>query len=230
MSRLPLAFAFLASLALPAAAAQRPVVVELFTSQGCSSCPPAEAVLRELAQTHADVLALGFHVDYWDRLGWKDPYSSAAATERQRAYQEKIGSEQIYTPQMVVDGRTDVLGSDREAAITAIGAAGKQAGNAVEVGLSRVGDTLTASIGAGRGSAKVLLVGFDPTHDTAVRRGENAGRTIAQANIVRSIATIGEWRGAELKITRPLPTGERLALLLQSADGRIVGVARERQP
>jgi hypothetical protein len=106
----------------PALAAERPVVVELFTSQGCSSCPPADALLSTLAD-RPDVLALAFHVDYWNRLGWTDPFSGPWATARQTAYAAQLGSDQVYTPQAVIDGRSDVVGSDREALEAAIATA-----------------------------------------------------------------------------------------------------------
>src|SRR5260221_3177098 len=102
-----------------ALAADRPVVVELFTSQGCSSCPPADALLGELTR-HADVLPLAFHVDYWNRLGWKDPYSSAESTARQRTHSRQLGLRTTYTPQMVVDGGIDVVGSERADVLKAI--------------------------------------------------------------------------------------------------------------
>src|ERR1700736_1842766 len=104
----------LAVVVTPAAAGERPIVVELFTSQGCSSCPPADALLAELAQ-RPDVIALGFHIDYWDDLGWKDPLSSPAATARQRDYARQFGRRQVYTPQLVVDGAEEAVGSDRAA-------------------------------------------------------------------------------------------------------------------
>ena len=220
------ALAACAAWATPAASAGRPVVVELFTSQGCSSCPPAEAVLLDFSRRHPDVLALGFHVDYWDRLGWKDPYSSPAATRRQRAYQGKIGSSQIYTPQMVVDGKADVLGSDEDAALSAVRAASARRGEGVPLALARTGDSLTVTVGSGRGTARALLVGYDPVRETAVRRGENAGRTIQQANVVRSIQDLGEWRGEALTLSHAVTPGERHALILQSPDGTILGAAR----
>src|SRR5437764_7545823 len=102
-----------------AAAETRPVVIELFTSQGCSSCPPADRLLGELAQ-RPDVIALGFHIDYWDHLGWKDPLSSPAATRRQRDYALQFGRMQIYTPQLVVDGTGEAVGSDRAAVLAAL--------------------------------------------------------------------------------------------------------------
>lgn len=210
----------------PAFAADRPVVVELFTSQGCSSCPPAEAVLLDLARGRPDVLALGFHVDYWDRLGWRDPYSSPTATRRQYDYQGLIRSNGVYTPQMVVDGRTDVLGSDAGAADGAISVAGRSATNAAPLRLTRGGQGLSLTVGAGTGRGRLWLVGYDPMHETPVRRGENAGRTITQANIVRSFEPVGEWSGTALALSRPVPAGENAALILQGADGRILGATR----
>jgi hypothetical protein len=108
-----------ASFAVPALAESRPVVVELFTSQGCSSCPPADALLNELAG-RKDVLALGFHVDYWDRLGWKDPLSTTGATMRQHDYAAEFGRNEVYTPQMVIDGKRQAVGSNRAAVLQAI--------------------------------------------------------------------------------------------------------------
>src|SRR5207253_10912117 len=105
---------------MPASADPRPAVVELFTSQGCSSCPPADALLGELAR-RGDVVALGFHISYWDRLGWKDPLSSEASTARQRDYARRFHGGQVYTPQIVVDGTSEMVGLDRDAGPAALG-------------------------------------------------------------------------------------------------------------
>ncbi len=214
-----------ALLGTPAQALDRPILVELFTSQGCSSCPPAEELLVELARNRRDVLALGFHVDYWDRLGWKDPFSSPAATARQRSYSRTLGTDQVYTPQMVVEGRIDVLGSDSAAAATAIGKSAAETGPRIPMKLIRRGEGFSASIGSGAGDARVLLVGYDSLHETAVRRGENAGRTVSQANVVRSVQPLGEWRGRDVEFTGPVPAGEKAVLILQAKDGRILGLA-----
>lgn len=204
----------------------RPVVVELFTSQGCSSCPPADAVLRELSDQRADVLPLAFHVTYWNNLGWRDPFSFDEATQRQRRYASEKGLGSVYTPQMVVDGGAEFVGSDRETALAAIHAAQAQALRSVPVRAERDLDQVKVQIGAGAGSATVLLIGYDPRHQTPVGRGENSGRTLTEANIVRAMVPAGEWRGQALTLHQTAPAGERLAVLLQSADGRILGAAR----
>ena len=221
LRRLTLAAALLAG---SAQAEGRPVVVELFTSQGCSSCPPAEALLLDLAQ-RPDVLALAFHVDYWDRLGWPDPYSSPEATLRQRAYAVSLGESQVYTPQIVVDGHQGMVGSRRAEVLAAIDAAAADPGVTIPLTLTRAGDTLAIDIGTGQGTGRALLVGFDPRAETAIPRGENAGRTILQANVVRSVEVIAEWNGQALTLDRPLPSGESAAVILQAPDGRIFSAA-----
>ncbi|MCJ2053467.1 DUF1223 domain-containing protein [Methylobacterium sp. J-070] len=212
----------------PAAAAERPVVVELFTSQSCSSCPPAEALIGRLAQAGSDVLPLAFHVTYWDHLNWRDPYSLPAATARQEAYAAHLGGSS-YTPQAVIDGRTGLVGSD-EAGLRGAIARARAGGSAVPLTLAPDADRLVARVGAATvaapGGARVLLVGFDPSHTTRVLRGENAGRTIDQANIVRSLRDLGRWSGAAVTFTSARPEGETAALLLQAGDGRILGAAR----
>lgn len=210
------------ALAFPAAAEQRPIVVELFTSQGCSSCPPADALLNELAQ-RPDVLPLAFHVTYWDRLGWRDPFSLDLATNRQRAYQGLLGTETIYTPQMIVEGHIDVVGSDRSGVRTALAASARPAG--VPITVSANGGQLSFSIGAGTGEARVLLVGYDAARRTAVPRGENAGHQLSESNIVRSLAVLGAWQGQSITLASPIPAAERAAVILQARDGRILGAA-----
>lgn len=194
--------------------------------RGGGACPPAERLLLRLAEARPDVLALAFHVDYWDRLGWKDPYSSRAATDRQRAYQAQVGSDQVYGPQAVVDGRADVLGSDAEAVDAALSEAGRTAAAPVPVSLEISERRVRVRIGAGTGQGTALVVGYDPRLETAVRRGENAGRTIAQANVVRSLATLGSWSGRAVEFDIPRPPGERVAVLVQAPSGSFLGVAR----
>jgi len=211
--------------ALPVAASARPVVVELFTSEGCSSCPPADAYLSDLSSSRQDVLPLAFHVTYWNNLGWKDPYSLEAATQRQAAYGSRFG-DGSYTPEMIVDGRKSFVGSDRATGEKAILAAQASDRTSVAVNGARKGSALSIEVGAGSGSAQVLLVGYDREHITAVGRGENSGRTLEEADIVRSIQSIGEWDGASLRLNPGVPAGERAAVLVQAPDGSIIGAAR----
>jgi hypothetical protein len=208
-----------------ARAADRPVVVELFTSQGCSSCPPANAYLNELARQRADVLALAFHVTYWDRLGWKDPFSLVAATERQDVYGHRFG-DGSYTPEIVVDGASSHVGSSRQEVGSAIEKARQQSQTAASVSVTQDGRQLRIEVGAGKGNGRVLLIGFDHDHQTAIRRGENSGRTLEEANVVRSIRAIGNWQGAALFLNETFPDGQDVAVVLEAADGRIVGAGR----
>lgn len=209
----------------PAIAGGRPVVVELFTSQGCSSCPPADALLRELAPRQG-VLALGYHISYWDRLGWKDPLSSDASTARQKAYAGRFNGGQVYTPQIVVDGTREMVGSDRAAVLNAIAAAKPQAVAPVSFAADRRSVAIGAAIGGGDGAGDVVLVRFLAQRTTAVAAGENAGRTAQDANGVDALQVLGRWEGAarDFAIDPPGP-GEGLAVLVQAPDGRMLGAA-----
>lgn len=221
---IPLAFAI--SLAPVATqAAERPVVVELFTSQGCSSCPPANAYLNEMVRDRRDVLALAFHVTYWDRLGWKDPFSLQAATERQDHYGHRFG-DGSYTPEIVVDGLSSHVGSDRAEVGPAIEQAKRKGQTAAAVDIKTEGDQLSINVGSGSGSGRVLLIGFDHDHQTAIRHGENGGRTLQESNVVRSIRSIGDWKGAALRISEKRPEGQDAAVIIETPDGRIIGAAR----
>jgi hypothetical protein len=207
-----------------AGVASSPVLVELFTSQGCSSCPPAEAYLGELARERG-ILALAYHVDYWDDLGWHDPFSSSAATARQRAYARLMDLRAVYTPQMVINGRFEEVGSERGRVAAAIAKAATIA-PAATIDLTAQPDALMATIGAGAGEGRIWGVLYDLRHETAVRRGENAGRQLVNVNIVRSIDALGTWSGAPLALSRSLPQpGTGTAVFVQSADGAILGAA-----
>jgi hypothetical protein len=178
-------------LARIATADVRPVVVELFTSEGCSSCPPAEAYIAELA-SRRDVLALTYHVTYWDDLGWTDRFGLSEATQRQGAYVQTLRLSSAFTPQTVIDGRRSFVGSDRSSIGRELSAPrdGPSIALAVREGALTIG--LPAQHG---GSGDVLLVAYRHSAVTAVGRGENAGRTITEANIVRSMRTLGRWEG-----------------------------------
>lgn len=190
----------------PALAAERaPVVVELFTSEGCSSCPPADAYLGELSK-RPGVIALSFHVDYWNRLGWTDPFSSAAATARQKGYAESLKQSYVYTPEMVVDGRVHEAGSRREKMETLIDAARTNAVLPIMVTRKNNGTfeaTLPAAVGATT-DATVWLVLYDRSQTVAVKTGENGGRTITHANVVRDIRRIGGWNGQATRLPLPI--------------------------
>jgi len=217
----------IAILALAAAgpAAAAPVVVELFQSQGCSSCPPANANVNALA-LRPGVLALSFAVTYWDRLGWKDTFASRAFTDRQYAYAHGLGRPNVGTPQVVVNGRVDLVGTDRGALDRAVRAAGSP--NTVAVTLSS-GDVAVAAGVAPKRGADVWLVRYDPrVLEVPVKRGENNGKTLPHRNIVRSLERLGAWTGAarSYRVGPPSDPAWRTAVLVQAADGGpILGAA-----
>jgi hypothetical protein len=180
---------------VPATVDDMPVVVELFTSQGCSSCPPADAYLGKLADRH-DILPLAFHVNYWDYIGWKDPFASAIATERQYSYGHALGLNMVYTPQMVVGGTHDAVGSDENAVSRAI----EMDASRPKLKLTVVRDESGAyrveiPAGPAASAATVWLALFDHAHKTPVARGENSGTTLIEYNIVREWRKIGDWNG-----------------------------------
>ncbi len=211
----------LAVAATPANADPRPVVVELFTSQGCSSCPPADALLGELARRR-DVLPLGFHISYWDSLGWKDPLSRPGSTERQKAYARRFTDGRVYTPQIVVDGTSEMVGSDRDAVMDAL----RGVRPAAIAPVSFADDRRSVAIGGGAGRGEIVLVRFVQRRTTNVGAGENTGRIANDFNGVESLTTLGAWDGSEQRFPiEPPAAGEGLAVLVQAPDGHMLGAA-----
>lgn len=214
-----------------AAWAEGPVVVELFTSQGCSSCPPADKILGELAQRD-DVVALALHVDYWDYIGWKDSFANPAFTKRQRAYAHAAGGRTIYTPQMIVGGEDHVIGTKPMELADRINEH-REAPNPVDVSIDRNGDVVSITARSQRrvpSDLIVQLVTYSPKETVQVRRGENAGRTLNYHNVVRDWTRVGAWNGeGEYRAKVRVPGGLSVAVLVQRANaGPIVGAAKAR--
>ena len=180
--------------------ARQPVVVELYTSQGCSSCPPADAFLGELA-ARDDVIALSLHVDYWDYIGWQDTFASKTTTMRQRAYGRALKSRYIYTPEMIIDGRVDVVGSRRQEVDSLISeAATRPKPVTLRFEKANGGQVVVPAGRAPAGGASVWLAVYDERHDVEVGRGENGGRKLSYHHVVRELERIGSWHGEELVI------------------------------
>ena len=199
-----------------AAPASQPTLVELFTSQGCSSCPPADDYLIELDKRD-DVIALSMHINYWDYIGWKDPFASEAVTERQREYGRRIGRGRIYTPEIIVNGLLDAVGSRESAVNRVIDQAQAEIPAALDITLSMSADgTMRVSLPGGHldGTATVWLARYDDEHVTRIERGENGSRTLRNINVVRELRQIGSWNGSPLDIDLPLNS-----LLAANGDG-----------
>ena len=197
-SVLVLAVLSAASLAVAAANAEPRAVLELFTSQGCSSCPPADKVIGEFSHDPS-VIALSLPVDYWDYLGWKDTLALAGHTSRQRAYAKSRGDREVYTPQVVVNGMAHAPGGDKAAIEAAIQKTRQKAAPlSIPVKLSLAGETVTVTIAASKdeqGQADVWLCPVSKSVSVAIGRGENHGHTVAYSNVVRRWVKLGEWNG-----------------------------------
>ena len=205
--------------AVPATTAN-PIVVELYQSQGCSSCPPANAALNAVAD-QPGVIALSFAVTYWDRLGWKDIFADKAYTQRQYDYAHALGNANVATPQIIINGKAVITGiKSGELARSIAVARPVSGGPPITSGKNGV------TIGAGSGSAYVWLVRYDPrSHNVAIRSGENTGRNLPHKNIVRSLVKLGEWKGTSVTFKLPAAAGGLLKtaiLIQQSRAGAII--------
>lgn len=219
-----LAIAVLATATAPAFAAdpRHPTVVELYQSQGCSSCPPADLVINAVA-VRPDVLALSFAVTYWDRLGWKDTFGDPAFTQRQWDYAKTGGRGNVATPQVIVNGRGVLTGNRRGDVEAAIARYDRGIG-----GPEIRSDGRTAVVERGVGKGTLWLVRYDPrTIAVPIRAGENGGRTIPHRNIVRQLVALGSWSGPSARFTLPAErAGLRTALLLQAGTGGAIIASR----
>lgn len=232
------------------------VVVELFTSQGCSSCPPADAFLAELAERKG-LLVLSYHVDYWNYMGWKDPFSSPQMTQRQRAYVQELGQRYVFTPQMVVDGRAHAEGAARTRIEALLVDARKEIDKKLPIRVSRAGlNEVKVGLPAARPMADkdkkamdpaatakpkmktgiLWLVAYDDNHTTEIGKGENRGRTLSYHNVVRSMKQVATWEGKPtdlvVNIAEEIAAGyNNCAVLLQAGEGgRILAAAKLPMP
>ena len=227
--------------------ARNPVLVELFTSEGCSDCPPADALLEKLDRSQpvngAEVVVLSEHVDYWNGIGWKDPYSSHQYSERQNAYAGQFGLGSVYTPQMVVDGQYEFVGSDERRAIHAVENVAKVEKIPVHISSLRLdgGNAISLHIDASRlpssaaSSANVLLAIADERDESHVDGGENGGRTLRHVAVLRSLTRVGtvDQSGEfskDLRINANPGNGDLrfIAIVQEMTAGRILGVGSTR--
>jgi len=211
-----------------------PVVVELYTSQGCSACPPADALLARLGD-YEDIIPLALHVDYWDYIGWKDKFAMPAFTKRQKAYAHSLGTNIIYTPQMVINGSDSVVGT-RTMDVSDLVQAHKAKGLPAKLDIDRADGILTiksrpnSHITAAAAGADVIVVRYRPSATVDVARGENAGKTLAHSFIVTEWTDVGDWDGAsELSQAVPVEGPRPIVVLVQEkGHGAIFAAARLR--
>ena len=226
-----------------------PVLIELFTSEGCSSCPPADELLQKLDRSQpvsgAEAIVLSEHVDYWNDIGWTDPYSSHEYSERQDAYARRFRLDTVYTPQMVVDGRVELVGSNERRALQAIENASKTEKAEVKLSPARVAGDKQISVhveagplpaSSGASGADVFLATADESDESHVARGENAGRTLTHVAVLRHLERVGSVSGTkgfsqDVKL-RLDPAAARnlriVAIVQESPTGRVWGVGEAR--
>lgn len=214
------------SFCLPTLAAAQNVVVELFTSQGCSSCPPADEIISKLVDED-NVIVLGWHVDYWDYLGWKDEFSRPENTQRQMGYRDRWNLRSLYTPQAVIHGEAQIIGSDERKVRMYINQF-QADGSPLELNLSQTGNTANIRVsakGSGLPATDIYLVKIIPETSTEIARGENAGKTIKYVNVVEEMIWVADWNGRSTKsVNAPLDGGSDYIVLVQAKEfGPILG-------
>lgn len=203
-------------LAGTAQAQSGPVVVELYTSQGCSSCPPADALMHKLA-ARSDVIALSLHVDYWDYIGWKDAFANPSHAERQRAYARKANRRSVYTPQMIIGGVDSVVGTHPMDVTDLIARHNAKTGP-VAVTAARVAGGIEIAAKASRpASYEIVVARFEPRRTIKIKRGENAGKTLTYANVVSDLQVIGKWDGTKAMSLKASVGSGPVAVLIQRA-------------
>jgi len=213
----------------------QPILVELYTSQGCSSCPQADVILGQI-KGREDVVALSFSVDYWDYIGWRDTLAKRENTLRQQAYEKVLPSHRVYTPQMVIDGTRDVVGNQRKDVLDAIARrAAEAATRRVPISLKESGDTVEVHIGAVQGvkaAATVWLAHTLSSRTVNIASGENSGRVITYHNVVRGFSAVGKWSGEAVTLELPArgvpgETTDGVAVWVQTGDpGPVLGAAQ----
>src|SRR4051794_41010991 len=227
MQRRPLLALAGAAMLMPRAsiAATGPVLVELFTSQGCSSCPSADAAFGGLLGRD-DVIAIAFHVTYWDRLGWRDTLGDPASTDRQQWYAGLLGKG-LYTPQLVLGGELDLVGSDPRLDQALDLVRDQRPTRRIDISASGVALLPEAEV---TGDVRLTAIGYDRLHRVAIERGENAGASIDYYNAARSLTDFGAWDGGSRRVTLGGDFGAGVVLLAQDqATGRVVALGR-REP
>ncbi len=226
---IPFVFFMLSSLGLPVVA-QSPVVVELFTSQGCPSCPPADKLLHELAQRD-DVIPLALHVDYWDYIGWKDEFSHPDYAKRQRGYAVQAKRRSVYTPQMIVNGVTDIVGARRMELSKAI-AHHADLPSRVELSVNRSGSEILINAQPTNvdGPLIVRMLRYTPQRSAHITRGENAGHTMLYANVTENWTVLAEWDGTTALALTTVVEGDKpvVVLVQQDQHGPILAAVRLR--
>jgi len=219
-----------AATALAAPAPRPPVVVELYTAQGCSSCRKANDHLAALAQKPG-ILALTFAVDYWDYLGWPDTFAKPAFADRQKAYARRLDVREVYTPQVIIDGRSQTGGVKAEKIDTLVAEAGRNPANPPDMLFMRNGRVAVGAGPAPRSGAEVWMVRYDPRELTVTpKRGDNRGEPVVHRNVVRQLARLGAWSGRPTLYRTPKSTedGLKTVILVQAArGGKIIGVLVE---